>query len=147
MSGLAEQAGFNVASAAGPIWVTLIYLALYYVFMSHIARTKIRLVKSYRERGEKFDRYAGGDPEMLAADRIQLNMLEHMPVFLVALWLHAFFVSPVSATWAGGAYTLLRAVYPFVLGNRLGRGLPLRVLMVTFPGYGIVGYLLVTLVL
>lgn len=147
MSGLAAEVGIDVASAVGPIWVTLIYLGLYYVFMSHIARTKIRLMKSYKERGEKFDRYTGGDPEMLAADRIQLNMLEHMPVFLVALWLHAFFVSPVSATWAGGAYTLLRAAYPFVLGNRLGRGIPLRVLMVTFPGYGILGYLLISIVI
>ncbi|MFT6233578.1 MAG: hypothetical protein ACJAZO_004099, partial [Myxococcota bacterium] len=45
-------------------------------------RTKSRLVAGYQSRGEKFDRYFGQDREMLASDRTQLNMLEHMPVFL-----------------------------------------------------------------
>jgi len=142
--GLAAAAGIQLEGAAGPLWVTLIYLALYYVFLANIARTKVRLYKEYRERGERFDRYHGNDPEMLAADRVQLNMLEQMPVFLAALWTHAFFVSPTTATYAGGAYVLLRMLYPFVLGRRLGSGFPMRVLLVTFPGYGILGYLLAT---
>jgi uncharacterized MAPEG superfamily protein len=144
MNGLAIEMGIDLDAAAGPIWVTLCYLGLYYAFMQNIAQTKMRLYREYRERGERFDRYHGKDPEMLAADRVQLNTLEHMPVFLAALWLHAFFVSPETATYAGSAYVALRLLYPFVLGKRLGTGLPLRVLLVTFPSYGVLGYLLVT---
>ena len=124
----------------GPGWVTLAYVALYYAFQIHILRTKARLSKAYLERGERFDRYFGEDREMLAADRVQLNMLEHMPAFLVLLWLHAVAGSAAEATWAGAAYVLLRLAYPFVLGGRLGRGVPKRLLFVTFAGYGVLLY-------
>lgn len=119
----------------GPIVVTLIYVLLYYLFQIHIMRVKGRLVREYKERGEKFDRYFGQDRHMLAADRIQLNMLEHMPVFLVLLWMAAVFVDPMFATVVGGIYTGARAIYPFLMGDRLGRGIPARILIATVTGY------------
>ncbi|MCO4772703.1 MAG: MAPEG family protein [Deltaproteobacteria bacterium] len=128
---------------AGPAWVTLVYLALYYVFMTYLLVVKQRLRKQYTDRGETFDRYFGEDREMLAADRIQLNMLEHMPVFLALLWMTAFAVSPREATIVGGLYTLNRAIYPLVLGKRLGRGTPPRILFVTFSGYGLLLWMMV----
>jgi len=121
----------------GPAWVTLAYIGLYYVFITHGLRVKLRLKREYEERGEKFDRYFGQDREMLASDRIQLNMLEQMPPFLVLLWLHAFIVSSGEAAILGGVYTATRAVYPFMLRGRLGRNVPLRLLSVTFTGYAI----------
>ncbi len=127
----------------GPIWVTLIYFALYYSFMLLNMRVKIKLIREYKQRGERFDRYYGKDPEMLAVDRIQLNLLEHMPPFLVLLWLYALVVSPLWATWAGGAYLFIRALYPFVLGRRLGRSIPLRLLYVTFSSYGVLFFMAV----
>jgi uncharacterized membrane protein YecN with MAPEG domain len=127
----------------GPAWVTLFFVLVYYAFQINILRVKSRLARSYKDRGERFDRYFGQDREMLAADRVQLNMLEHMPVFLVLLWLHALFVSPSEATILGAIYTGSRAVYPFVLGKKLGRGVPLRIVAVTFTGYAIIAIFVV----
>lgn len=127
----------------GPAWVTLAYVALYYGFLMHLMVVKIRLAKAYKERGEKFDRYFGQDREMLAADRIQLNMLEHMPIFLVLLWLHGVVGDPAEATIAGAIYVGLRAIYPLMLGGRLGRGLPTKLLFVTFGGYAALAFMVV----
>jgi uncharacterized MAPEG superfamily protein len=125
----------SITPFAGPVVVTVAYVAYYYATMIFILRTKQRLIDDYRQRGEQFDRYFGMDREMLAADRVQLNMLEHMPPFLLLLWLNAVFVSPAFATAGGAAYLLSRMVYPFVLGRRLGRGIRMLVLTATVPGY------------
>lgn len=131
---------------AGPLVVTIVYVLLYYVAFLRINRTKSRLRRAYADRGEKFDRYFGQDREMLAADRAQLNTLEHMPPFLVLLWLHALFVSPASATVAGTVYLVSRLAHPFVMGARLGRGVKVAILYVTVPGYLVLAYLLAGLV-
>ena len=110
----------------GPLVVSLVYLAFYYGWLLRHLTIRKRLRAEYRARGEKFDRYFGQDREMLAADRVQLNTLEHMPPFLVLLWLFAAFVSPCGATWGGGGYVLSRAVYPLLIGRRLGRGIRTR---------------------
>lgn len=125
---------------AGPIGVTLSYLGLYYGFQLYIMRVKGRLSKAYAARGEKFDRYFGQDREMLAADRMQLNTLEHMPPFLALLWLHAVFVDAQSTTVAGAVYVGARLVYPFLIGSRLGRGIKARVLLATGTGYAVLIY-------
>lgn len=131
----------DLAHQAGPISVTAAYLLLYYGTQTHIARTKIRLAREHAARGEKFDRYFGQDREMLAADRIQLNMLEHMPPFLVLLWLNAIFIGPGGATLAGAIYVAARALYPLLIGGRLGRGIRSTVLIATVPGYLVLAYL------
>jgi hypothetical protein len=136
----------DVAHHTGPIVVTLAYLALYYGFQIHIMFVKGRLVREYSERGERFDRYFGQDRHMLAADRIQLNTLEHMPPFLCLLWLNAVVVGPAGATIAGAVYVAARAYYPFVVGRRLGRGIRTRVLMSTGVGYVVLTYLMGTIV-
>jgi uncharacterized MAPEG superfamily protein len=119
----------------GPLAVTLGYVLLYYVFQINVARVKFKLARDHAARGEKFDRYFGQDRHMLAADRSQLNMLEHMPPFLALLWLNAVFVSPSSATIAGGIYLASRVVYPLVMGARLGRGVRGLIALSTAPGY------------
>lgn len=128
---------------AGPAWVTLAYVALYYAFLCNILRVKQGLRKQYKQRGEKFDRYHGQDPVMLAADRTQLNMLEQMPPFLILLWLHAVFVSPQEATLLGAIYTGSRVLYPLLMGKELGRQIPMRILVVTVTGYAIIAILVV----
>jgi uncharacterized membrane protein YecN with MAPEG domain len=124
----------------GPLIVTLAYLGLYYGFQMNILRVKQALSKAYADRGEKFDRYFGQDREMLAADRLQLNTLEHMPPFLILLWLNAVFVSASSATIAGAAYVVARTYYPFVLGKRLGRGVRPSIMLSTGVGYVVITY-------
>ena len=135
MNSIASALNLNPEVFAGPAWVTLAYVTVYYVFLLNILRMKLRLNREYRERGEKFDRYFGQDREMLTADRIQLNMLEHMPVFLALLWMHAFIVSSAEATLLGAIYTVSRVIYPFLLPRQLGGDIPKRVLVTTFTGY------------
>jgi hypothetical protein len=83
---------------------------------------------------------------MLAADRYVGNMLEHMPAFLALLWLNAIFVGPSGAAIAGAAYTGARLVYPFLMGARLGKGVPNRILFATVIGYLVIAYFVVRLV-
>lgn len=132
---------------AGPLLVTAAYVVVYYLLISNQLRVKTRLRRAYQARGETFDRYFGADREMLAADRYVGNMLEHMPAFLLLLWLNAIFVSPRRATIAGAAYVLCRLSYPLLMGRRLGRGVPNRILFATVVGYVVIAYLTVSLVI
>ena len=125
----------TVEKLAPVIVVTLTYILLYYLFLLNVLRAKILVVRQCRERGKQFNRYEHDYPELKAADRVQLNMLEHMPTFLVALWLQAFFVSVESATWLGTIYIFIRATYPLFLGTSLERNIPMRLLINTFSGY------------
>ena len=126
----------------GPVVVTVVYVAVYYAFILNVLRVKNRLK---REGGGAFDRYDINNREMLAADRVQLNMLEQMPPFLVLLWLHAVFVSTFSATIVGAVYVASRALYPIVFGSRAQGGAPTRVMPLTFTGYGIIAFLAISL--
>ena len=122
------------AEYSGVIWVTLLMVAVYYAIMTYGMVVKLRLVKRCKEAGQRFDRYGGQYPELLASDRMQLNTLEHLPLFLTLLWLNALCVGAQSATLWGGLYVLLRALYPFFLGARL-RALPSRIFLITAPSY------------
>lgn len=135
MGSILDAAGVPLSALTAPAWVTLAYLGLYYAFMLQVSRTRFRLHAAYRARGEKFDRYYSQDREMLAADRTQLNMLEHMPVFLTLMWLHALTVSSAEAAILGGIYTASRAFYPLLVRGRIGRDIPARILFVTATGY------------
>ena len=120
---------------AGPLLVTLGYFAFYYGALVNILRVKRTLRRELAARGERFDRYATPDKRMLAADRVQLNTLEHMPPFLTLLWLDAVLVSPTHAAIGGSVYLATRCLYPFVLGSRVGGDAPRRVIPLTFTGY------------
>ena len=130
---------------AGPLLVTVVYVVVYYLMVANQLRVKTRLRRAYHARGETFDRYFNTDRDMLAADRYVGNMLEHMPAFLLLLWLNAVFVGPRDATVAGAAYVACRLLYPFMMGTRLGRGVPARILFATLIGYAVIAYLVVRL--
>ena len=119
------------------VWVTLAYVGVYYALMLNGLRVKLKLAKECKASGKPFLRYSNEYPELLASDRHQLNMLEHMPPFLVLLWLQAFVVSVSSATILGWAYVLIRITYPLFVGNRLRSSIKPRVFINTFTGYGI----------
>jgi hypothetical protein len=126
---------------AGPLLVTVAYVVVYYLMVANQLRVRTRLRRIYRARGESFDRYFNTDREMLAADRYVGNMLEHMPAFLALLWLNAIFVGPRGASFAGAAYVLSRLIYPFMMGPKLGKGVPSRILFATLIGYVVIAYL------
>ncbi len=125
------------AEYASVIWVTLIYIGLYYAFMINGMLAKLRVAKRCKESGEPFLRYTQHYPEILAADRVQLNTLEHMPPFLVLMWLQAFMVSTYSATILGAIYVFIRATYPFFMGKAIHRSFPKRIFINTFSGYAV----------
>ena len=132
-----------IAMYQGPIVVTVAYFCLWYALLLGLQRgTKTKLVAEYAARGEQFDRYFGQDRRMLAVDRAVANTHEQMVPFVVALWLHAVFVSPTAATILGLAYVVLRSLYPVLLGRELGGTQSKRVFAVTGPSYAIVFYLL-----
>lgn len=130
----------DLAAQTGPIAVTLAYVTLYYAFQINVLRVKTAQKKAYEARGEKFDRYFGQDRALLAADRVQLNTLEHMGPFLVLHGLNAVYVSPFSATVAGSLYVAARALYPFLIGERLGRGAPAIIVASTGVGYAVIAW-------
>lgn len=131
----------------GPILVTVAYITLYYLFIVNQLLVKTRLAREYKARGEKFDRYFNTDRFMLAADRYVGNTLEHMPQFLILLWLVAVFVSQGEATWVGAVYVVSRAAYPFVMGRQLGKGVPSRIMFATVFGYGVTAWFCVRLLM
>jgi hypothetical protein len=59
--------------------------------------------------------------------------------------LNAIFVGPRGATLAGTAYVGCRVLYPFLMGGRLGRGVPNRILFATIVGYAVLTYFVVRL--
>jgi len=142
----AELTVLSARAFAGPLLVTVAYVLVYYLLISNQLRVRTRLRRAYRARGESFDRYFNTDREMLAADRYVGNMLEHMPVFLLLLWLNAIFVGPRGAALAGAAYVLSRLVYPLIMGRRLGKGVPPRIMFVTVIGYVVLAYFAVRLI-
>lgn len=125
----------------GPVLVTLAYVALYYAFQIRVAIVRRTLAHQHQARGATFDRYFGQDRTMLAADRVQLNMLEHMPPFLVLLWLNAVLIGPRGATLAGGIYVLARGAYPLLSGGQMGQDIKERIALATVPGYLVLSYL------
>ena len=96
-----------ISEYASVAWVTLAYLGVYYAILLYGLFTKRRVARACKADGERFDRYNNQSPELLAADRMQLNTLEHMPPFLVLLWLQACIVSAYSATLLGTIYVLI----------------------------------------
>ena len=129
----------DLALYRGPLAVTVAYFVMWYAFLFGLqTRTKYRLKARYAAEGKVFDRYFGGDEEMLAADRAVANTHEQMVPFVVSLWLFATFASPAYATWLGAAYVALRGAYPFLLGKRVSKLQSRRVSFVTAPCYVIV---------
>ena len=119
------------------IWVTLIYVLVYYGFMILGLQVKLKIMKQCKSEGKVFDRYSQRYPELLAADRVQLNTLEHMPPFLILMWMQAFTDSPHRAAILGGIYVLLRILYPFFMGSKLKGYVPKRLFLNTFAAYGV----------
>jgi uncharacterized membrane protein YecN with MAPEG domain len=139
-------AASSARTFAGPLLITTAYVVVYYLLLTDQLCVRMRLRRAYRARGESLDRDFSTDREMLAAARYVGNMVEHMPPFLLLLWLNAIFVDPRSATVAGGAYLVSRVLYPFVMGPGRGKCIPTRVLGGTTIGYVVIAYFVARLV-
>jgi glutathione S-transferase len=54
-----------------------------------------------------------GDPDFERVFRVQMNMLEWMPLFLAGLWLFAVYISDAIAALLGVAWIVGRVLYIF----------------------------------
>jgi glutathione S-transferase len=52
-----------------------------------------------------------GNPDFERAFRVQMNMLEWMPIFLPLLWLFALYISDIWAAALGALWIVGRAIY------------------------------------
>ncbi len=83
--------------------VTLIAVAVYFA-------TGLLVARARRATGIKAPA-TSGHPDLERAMRIQMNMLEWMPIFLPALWLAALYVSDTWAAVVGVVWIVGRALY------------------------------------
>ena len=128
----------NIQNYTYPILITIFYFFIYYGFYLNQVLVKLSLFKEYKSRGEKFDRYFGQDPKMLAADRPQLNTLEQMPIFLWSFWLNAIFVDTKTTSILGAIYCFSRILYPILMGRVLKRTFSKKIFLSTFTGYFVI---------
>jgi glutathione S-transferase len=84
-------------------WITLAALVLYLATCIMVARTRDRVGISPPQMT--------GNPDLERALRVQLNTLEHMVPFLVALWLCAIFWAYLPAAILGVVWLVGRVVY------------------------------------
>jgi glutathione S-transferase len=89
-------------------WVAIVALLslLFYLF------TGVNVARA-RAVHKVADPAMTGAPEFERAVRVQMNTLEWLPVYLVALWLFALYVEPrigaaIGAVWVGGRVLYMR---------------------------------------
>lgn len=75
---------------------------------------------------------------MLAADRIMVQTWS----FLASMWLYCLFVDMDTGSILGFVWFGLRVIYIWLMGCELRNYVPMRVLLVTLPCYGIILYYL-----
>lgn len=83
--------------------ITLIAVIVYFGTAILVARTR-------RATGIKAPAMSG-HPDLERALRVQMNMLEWMPIFLPALWLAALYVSDRWASVIGAVWIVGRILY------------------------------------
>ena len=86
-----------------PSLVTGLALLLYVVLIINVSRA--RGVYKVEAPG------ASGDPGFERVFRVQQNTLEQIVIFLPALWLFSYFVSPEWGSGVGALWILARVVY------------------------------------
>jgi hypothetical protein len=122
------------STSAGPAVITALWILLAYKFMPLGPTAMFQGLSSGQQRW---------------GDRSFLNMIEQAPLFLGALWVHAFHVSFLTATQLGFVYLGLRSLYPWIWllrGSEAGPPYPFM-FNFTFKQYGIAFYLALTAVL
>jgi glutathione S-transferase len=83
--------------------VTLLAVAFYFFVATRVAAAHARF-------GVKLPAMTG-NPDFERVYRVQMNMLEWMPIFLVTLWLCALYLSDLAAAALGLVWIVGRAVY------------------------------------
>lgn len=138
----------DISLFAPVVLVTAAWALLYYAFLWDQSATAFVVLKDAKKKAKaegkpppslsdvKYGRYSKS-ARVRAADRTVGNYLEQSPGFLVSLWLHAAFVSPVNAAAFGWAWLGFRLLYPWAYRLKFP-----GVFISTNPAYLCVAYLL-----
>jgi len=86
-----------------PSLVTIAALLLYFVLILNVGRARYKY--------QIMPPQVSGNPDFERVLRVQENTLEHIIIFLPALWLFSYFVSPLWASVLGAAWIVGRALY------------------------------------
>lgn len=86
-----------------PSLVTIAALLLYFVLILNVGRARYKY--------QIMPPQVSGNPDFERVLRVQENTLEHLIIFLPALWLFSYFVSPLWASVLGAAWIVGRALY------------------------------------
>ena len=138
----------DIALFAPVVLVTAAWALVYYAFLWDQSATAFVVLKDAKKKAKaegkpppsladvKYGRYSKS-ARVRAADRTVGNYLEQSPAFLLSLWLHAAFVSPVNAAAFGWAWLGFRLTYPWAYRLKFP-----GVWASTMPGYACVLYLI-----
>ncbi len=88
-----------------PAAVTALTLLLYLVVTGNAGR--------YRAKHKIAAPAMTGHPDFERANRVQMNTLEQMALFLPAMWLYAWSLSAVWAAAVGSVWIIGRVIYAF----------------------------------
>ncbi len=89
-----------------PNYTALVTLAVVLLYFS----TALTVARSRRKFGVRLPAISG-HPDFERIFRVQMNLLEWMPIFLPLLWLFAFYVSDVGAAVLGLVWIAGRVLY------------------------------------
>ena len=87
-------------------WVSLVTIAaliMFFVVTINVGRARAKY-------GIKAPEMAG-NPDFERVVRVQQNTLEQLCLFLPALWIFAYFVSPIAAASLGAVWVIGRVIY------------------------------------
>src|SRR5690242_6234431 len=83
--------------------ITLLAIALYFVFATRVARARITFGVSHPA--------TSGNPDFERVFRAHVNTLEWLPTFLVPLWLCAIYLNDAGAAALGLVWIVGRILY------------------------------------
>jgi glutathione S-transferase len=83
--------------------ITVISLIVYFVLVFNVGRARAKY-------GVKLPNISG-DPNFERVLRVQQNTVEQLVLFIPALWLFAYYISPVWAAALGAVWVIGRIVY------------------------------------
>jgi len=85
------------------IIITVLVLLQYTYFGIQVGGSRLKTGTNAPEQS--------GPPEFMRLNRVHLNTLEQLPVFLPALWMYGYTVNPVWAAGFGIVYLIGRFIY------------------------------------
>ena len=130
--------------------VTLTLVGLDLVLASRVSTARFNFSNSGQPSAAQHSVEIYPDPHLMASFRNQMNLLEHLILFLPTLWIFAFGVSDGTAATVGLGYFVDRVLYArnYLNSHRVGYTLAGMAMLVLLVGAAAsIGYQLITLII